>query len=165
MSDLGKAIFFEIEYTQRQQTKDAINASTTLIDDRIYITNRTKVKRLHDLQRDISSVKWLNQHIILGTAQSQVVVYDYNLNFIKQYPSLNIGAIISIAINEVRHNDEEKSNEKVWSDNFDHINKSFEFDEVICQSDNVCMQTISLTRKYRHVTIVRQLWLRKRIFL
>ncbi|CAF1588853.1 unnamed protein product [Adineta ricciae] len=149
----GKAIFFEIEYTQRQQTKDAKNSSTILIDDQVYIANRTKVKRLHDLQRDISSVKWLNQHIILGTVQSQVVVYDYNLNFIKQYPSLNIGAIISIAINEVRHNEEEKSNEKVWSDNFDHTNKSFEFDEVICQSDNVCMQTISLIRKYTHVTI------------
>ncbi|CAF0765608.1 unnamed protein product [Adineta ricciae] len=133
----GKAIFFEIEYMQRQQTKDAMSSSTTLIDGQVYIADRTKVKRLHDLQRDISSVKWLNEHIILGTVQSQVVVYDYNLNFIKQYPSLNIGAIISIAINEVRHNEEEKSNEKGWSDNFDHTNKSFEFDEVICQSDNV----------------------------
>jgi hypothetical protein len=98
----------------------------------------TIMKRLHDLQRDITCIEWFNDHIIIGTGQSQVAVFDCNLHFIKQYSSLNIGAIISIGISEDRQNEEEKLTDKSWPDRFDNTNKSFELNEVICQSNNVC---------------------------
>ncbi|UJR26626.1 hypothetical protein I4U23_007944 [Adineta vaga] len=155
----GKAVFFEIEYahstslnTQRQQTMatNQINSST---DHQTYMSERTKVKRLHDLQRDITCIRWFNDYIIIGTAHSQVVVFDHNLHFIKQYSSLNMGAIISIAINADNHNEEEEQQltEKIWSDKFDYSNKSFEFNEVICQSNNeivVTQQNFSLSMHY-----------------
>ena len=91
------------------------------------MSERTKVKRLHDLQRDITCIRWFNDYIIIGTAHSQVVVFDHNLHFIKQYSSLNMGAIISIAINADNHNEEEEQQltEKIWSDKFDYSNNSF----------------------------------------
>ncbi len=96
------------------------------------------MKRLHDLQRDITCIELFNDYIILGTAQSQIAVFDYNLHFMKQYPSLNIGPIISIGISETNQNEEEKLTNKLWPDKFDSKSKSFQLDEVICQSNHVC---------------------------
>ncbi len=112
-------------------------------EQQIYIPENTVMKRLHDLQRDITCIDLFNDCIIIGTAQSQVAVFDYNLHFIKQYPSLNIGAIINISINETNQNEEEKFTRKLWTDKLDKKNKSFELDEVICQSNHVCNRKIS----------------------
>jgi hypothetical protein len=51
---------------------------------------------------------------------------------------LNIGAIINIGISETNQNEEEKLTNKLWTDKFDNKNKSFQLDEVICQSNHVC---------------------------
>jgi len=107
-------------------------------EQHIFIPEITVMKRLHDLQRDITCIEWFNDCIIIGTAQSQIAVFDYNLYFIKQYPSLNIGAIMNISIGETNQNDEEKLTNKLWADRLDNKNKSFELNEVICQSNNVC---------------------------
>ncbi len=112
-------------------------------EQQIYIPENTVMKRLHDLQRDITCIDLFNDCIIIGTAQSQVAVFDYNLHFIKQYPSLNIGAIINISVNETNQNEEEKFTRKLWTDKLDKKNKSFELDEVICQSNHVCNIKIS----------------------
>jgi hypothetical protein len=125
---VGKAVFFEVEYAN-------IDSSA---EQQIYIPEIIVMKRLHDLQRDITCIEWFNDYIIIGTAQSQIAVFDYNLYFIKQYPSLNIGAIINIGISETNQNEEEKLTNKLWTDKFDNKNKSFQFDELICQSNHVC---------------------------
>ncbi len=125
---VGKAVFFEVEYAN-------IDSSA---EQQIYIPEIIVMKRLHDLQRDITCIEWFNDYIIIGTAQSQIAVFDYNLYFIKQYPSLNIGAIINIGISETNQNEEEKLTNKLWTDKFDNKNKSFQLDEVICQSNHVC---------------------------
>ncbi len=125
---VGKAVFFEVEYAN-------IDSSA---EQQIYIPEIIVMKRLHDLQRDITCIEWFNDYIIIGTAQSEIAVFDYNLYFIKQYPSLNIGAIINIGISETNQNEEEKLTNKLWTDKFDNKNKSFQFDELICQSNHVC---------------------------
>ncbi len=144
---IGKAVFFEIEYAhiisssgQRRRGPSSITLSdlSSSTEEQIFMPEITIMKRLHDLQRDITCIEWFNDHIIIGTAQSQVAVFDCNLHFIKQYSSLNIGAIISIGISEDRQNEEEKLTDKSWPDRFDNTNKSFELNEVICQSNNVC---------------------------
>jgi hypothetical protein len=133
-SSTGKAVFFEVDLTN----------SSTSTEELVYMPEVTVMKRLHDLQRDITCIELFNDHIIIGTAQSQVAVYDYNLHFIKQYSPLNIGAIISIGINETSQNEEEKSRTKSWTDKLDHKNKSFELNEVICQSKHVCKYRVFL---------------------
>ncbi|CAF4707320.1 unnamed protein product [Rotaria sp. Silwood1] len=170
----GKAVFFEVEYAhittstgQRQQTMTTStiidrnniltsSLSTTLpfhssnlsssIEEQIYMPEVTKMKRLHDLKRDITCIEWFNNHIIIGTAQSQVAVFDYNLHFIKQYSSLNIGPIINIGIYESDHKKEEKLTNTPWSGGLHTKNQSFELDEVICQSNHVfkIVQTIPM---------------------
>jgi hypothetical protein len=107
-------------------------------EQQIYTPEITMMKRLHDLQRDITCIEWFNDHIIIGTAQSQVAVFDYNLHFIKQYSPLNIGAVISISIGEVSPNEEDKLTNKLWSDKLNNKNKSFELNELVCQSNHVC---------------------------
>jgi len=116
---------------------DSSNLSSS-IEQQIYMPEITVMKRLHDLQRDITCIEWFNDYIIIGTAQSQVAVFDYNLHFIKQYPSLNIGPIINISISEINQNEEEKLTNKLWTDRLDNKNKSIELDEVFCQSNHVC---------------------------
>ena len=103
-----------------------------------YVSEVTTMKRLHDLKRDITCVEWFNDHIIIGTAQSQVAIFDYNLHFIKQYAPLNIGAIINLGISETSSNNDENLANKPWPNRVDIDNKSFELDEVICQSNHVC---------------------------
>ncbi|CAF4613111.1 unnamed protein product, partial [Rotaria magnacalcarata] len=49
------------------------NSST---EQQIYMPEVTIMKRLHDLKRDITCIEWFNDHIIIGTAQSQVAVFD-----------------------------------------------------------------------------------------
>lgn len=117
----GRAIFFEVEYGN--------TASST--EQQIYMPEKTVMKRLHDLQRDITCIELFNDYIIIGTVQSEIAVFDYNLHFIKQYPSLNMGPIVNVSFNEINQNEEEKL-----------TNKSFEFDEVICQSNHVCTKDI-----------------------
>ena len=99
--------------------------------------NGLAVKRLHDLQLDITCIEWFNDAILIGTAQSHVAVYDSDLHFLKQYPSLNIGALIGISVNETHQYDEEKILTKTWTNRLDHSRRSFELDEVICQSNEV----------------------------
>jgi hypothetical protein len=115
---------------------DSSNLPST--EQQIYAPEVTMMKRLHDLQRDITCIEWFNDHIIIGTAQSQVAVFDYNLHFIKQYSPLNIGAVISISIGEVSPNEEDKLTNKLWSDKLNNKNKSFELNELVCQSNHVC---------------------------
>ena len=107
-------------------------------EEQIYMPEITIMKRLHDLQRDITCIEWFNDHIIIGTAQSQVAVFDYNLHFIKQYSSLNIGVIISVSISEDNQNEAEKLTNESWPERYDSKNKTFELNEVICQSNYVC---------------------------
>jgi len=114
------------------------SADSSSTEQQIYIPEVTVMKRLHDLQRDITCIEWFNDYIIIGTAQSQVAVFDYNLHFIKQYLSLNIGPIINISISEINQNEEEKLTNKLWTDRLDNKNKSIELDEVFCQSNHVC---------------------------
>ncbi len=142
-SPVGKAVFFEVEYTN-------IDSST---EQQIYIPEIIIMKRLHDLQRDITCIELFNDYIIIGTAQSQIAVFDYNLYFIKQYPSLNIGAIINIGISETNQNEEEKLTNKLWTDKFDNNNKFFQLDEVICQSNHVCNRKMIFFNKGNHMTI------------
>ncbi|CAF2522424.1 unnamed protein product [Rotaria sp. Silwood2] len=174
ITSTGKAVFFEVEYAhatssigQRQQTMmtstmiDRNNVLTgslpstlsfhssnlsSSIEQQIYMPEVTIMKRLHDLKRDITCIEWFNDHIIIGTAQSQVAVFDYNLHFIKQYSSLNIGPIINISINESDQNEEEKLTNKPWSNKLHTKSQSFELDEVICQSNHVVkiVQTIPM---------------------
>ncbi|CAF0838357.1 unnamed protein product [Rotaria sordida] len=169
ITSTGKAVFFEVEYAhitsstgQRQQIMTSStmidrnnipmgSLSTTLsfhssnlsssIEQQIYIPEVTIMKRLHDLKCDITCIEWFNDHIIIGTAQSQVTVFDYNLHFIKQYSSLNIGPIINISINESDQNKEEKLINQSWSDRLHTKNQSFELDEVICQSNHTIVIT------------------------
>jgi hypothetical protein len=115
---------------------DSSNLPST--EQQIYAPEVTMMKRLHDLQRDITCIEWFNDHIIIGTAQSQVAVFDYNLHFIKQYSPLNIGAVISISIGEVSPNEEDKLTNKLWGDKLNNKNKSFELNELVCQSNHVC---------------------------
>ncbi|CAF4254108.1 unnamed protein product, partial [Adineta steineri] len=122
----GKAIFFEVEHTH----------ITTSSEQQIYIPDKTIIKRLHDLQHNITCIEWFNNHIIIGTNQSQVTIFDYNLHFIKQYSSLNIGAIIGIGISEDNQNEEKKLIDKL-----DNKNKSFKLNEVICQSNHAIVVT------------------------
>lgn len=153
-SPIGKAIFFEVEHAntpstneQRQQitTSSIVNrnsnstdsSSTIAIEQQIHMPEITTVKRFHDLQCDITCIESFNDHIIIGTAQSQINIFDYNLRFIKQYPSLNMGAIINLGIGVVNHNEEEQLTTKLWSDKFDKKNESLQLDEVICQSNHV----------------------------
>ncbi len=142
-SPVGKAVFFEVEYTN-------IDSSA---EQQIYIPEIIIMKRLHDLQRDITCIELFNDYIIIGTAQSQIAVFDYNLYFIKQYPSLNIGAIINIGISETNQNEEEKLTNKLWTDKFDNNNKFFQLDEVICQSNHVCNRKMIFFNKGNHMTI------------
>ena len=100
------------------------------------------MKRLHDLQRHITSIELFNDYVIIGTIQSEIVVFDYNLNFIKQYPSLEIGPIISIGISQINQSEQEKFTNKLMTDKLDEKNKSFQFDELICQSNHVCIRKI-----------------------
>ncbi|CAF2093049.1 unnamed protein product [Rotaria magnacalcarata] len=155
----GKAVFFEVEFAQitssmGQRQHTAINIdrnsiptstlSTTLpyhlsnssTEQQIYMPEVTIMKRLHDLKRDITCIEWFNDHIIIGTAQSQVAVFDYNLHFIKQYSSLNIGAIIGISVGEFDQNEDGR---KEWTNTLDSKNQSFELDDVICQSNNTIL--------------------------
>ncbi|CAF4369832.1 unnamed protein product [Rotaria socialis] len=155
----GKAVFFEVEFAQipspmgqRQHTATNIDRnsiptstlSTTLpyylsnssTEQQIYMPEVIIMKRLHDLKRDITCIEWFNDHIIIGTAQSQVAVFDYNLHFIKQYSSLNIGAIIGISVGEF---DQNEDGSKVWTNTLDSKNQSFELDDIICQSNNTIL--------------------------
>ncbi|CAF4770872.1 unnamed protein product, partial [Rotaria socialis] len=141
-----KAVFFEVEFAQipspmgqRQHTATNIDRnsiptstlSTTLpyylsnssTEQQIYMPEVIIMKRLHDLKRDITCIEWFNDHIIIGTAQSQVAVFDYNLHFINQYSSLNIGAIIGISVGEF---DQNEDGSKVWTNTLDSKNQSFE---------------------------------------
>ncbi|CAF1384387.1 unnamed protein product [Adineta steineri] len=122
----GKAIFFEVEHAH----------ITSSNEQQIYIPDKTIIKRLHDLQHDITCIEWFNNHIIIGTNQSQITIFDYNLHFIKQYSSLNIGAIIGIGISEDNQNEEKKLIDKL-----DNKNKSFKLNEVICQSNHAIVVT------------------------
>ncbi|CAF4663570.1 unnamed protein product, partial [Rotaria socialis] len=154
-----KAVFFEVEFAQiaspmgqRQHTATNIDRnsiptstlSTTLpyylsnssTEQQIYMPEVIIMKRLHDLKRDITCIEWFNDHIIIGTAQSQVAVFDYNLHFIKQYSSLNIGAIIGISVGEF---DQNEDGSKVWTNTLDSKNQSFELDDIICQSNNTIL--------------------------
>jgi hypothetical protein len=126
-----------VEYANIPSSVDSSSLSSST-EQQIYIPEITVMKHLHDLQRDITCIEWFNDYIIIGTTQSQVAVFDYNLHFIKQYPSLNIGAIINVSISEINQNEEEKLTNKLWTDRLDSKNTSFELDEVFCQSNNVC---------------------------
>lgn len=127
---LGKAIFFEVE--------SLLNATQRSTDQEIYMPETTNIKRLHDLKRDITCIEMFNEYILIGTVHSEIVVFDCNLNFIRQYASLNIGAILSLSINDSSQNEEETLTKKLWTDKLDTKNESFELDEVICQSNHVC---------------------------
>ena len=138
-------MFFDVEYAnissavgQRQQTITTSTDSSSTAEHQVFIPDVTVIKRLHDLQRDITCIELFNEYIIIGTSQSLIAIFDYQLHFIKQYPSLNIGPIINLSMNDTNQNEEEKLTNKLWNDKLDTKNKSFELDEMICQSDRVC---------------------------
>ena len=106
-------------------------------EQQIHMPEITAVKRFHDLQCDITCIELFNDHIIIGTTQSQINIFDHNLRFIKQYPSLNIGAIINLGIGAMNQNEEEQLTTKLWTDKFDKKNEFLQLDEVICQSNHV----------------------------
>ena len=140
VSNVGKAVFFEVESVNA--TVPTLQRQSNLThhgnsEQQVYIPQAIKTKRLHDLQREITCIEAFNHHIILGTAQSQVAVYDYNLQFLKQYPSLNVGPLISISIDETSHQKDENPAVNTWADRLEDRNKAFELQEVICQSAQV----------------------------
>ena len=116
---------------------DSSSTLSSSTEQPVFMPEITVIKRLHDLQRDITCIELFNDCIIVGTAQSQIAVFDYHLHFMKQYPSLNIGAIVSMGISEIDQSEEEKLTNQVWNDKFDNKNKAFQLDEVICQSNHV----------------------------
>jgi hypothetical protein len=156
----GKAVFFDVKSvhtafnTSQQQTSGTclnktmyklpfmmpsvqVSDELSTLNPRIYADHTFVMKRLHDLQRDITCIESFNNHLIIGTAQSQVVIYDYDLHLIKQYPSLNIGALISIGVSETSDNQDEPLTSTIWANRSDSKNKSFELHEAICQSSQV----------------------------
>lgn len=100
------------------------------------------MKRFHDLQCDITCIESFNDHIIIGTTQSQINIFDHNLRFIKQYPSLNIGAIINLGIGAMNQNEEEQLTTKLWTEKFDKKTEFLQLDEVICQSNHVSDESV-----------------------
>lgn len=131
---------FEVENaslisTNTSTVLDRTNVSSS--EQQVYRPEITIMKRLHDLKRDITCVECFNNHILIGTVQSQIAIFDYNLHFIKQYSSLNIGPIISISFSESDQNETHLATEKL-SHKFDSKNKTVELENFICQSDHVC---------------------------
>ena len=107
----------------------------------VYNPETMIVRRLHDLQREITCVELFNQYILIGTAQSQVAVYDMNLHFLKQFPSLNIGPLISLAISEMNIEQDSRISSEIKSLNerLDAKQQDLEVPEVICQSPQMIL--------------------------
>ena len=110
---------------------------TSSVTHHIHMPETITVKRFHDLQCDITCIELFNDHVIIGTSQSQINLFDQNLHFIKQYSSLNIGAIINISISANHQNEEERLTKKIWTDQFAKKSELLQLDEVVCRSDQV----------------------------
>ena len=136
---------------------------TSSIDHHIHIPKTTTIKRFHDLQCNITCIELFNDHIIIGTVQSQINIFDQNLHFLKQYSSLNIGGIINIAMSSSHQNEEEQLTKRIWTDQLDKKNQLLQLDEVICRSDHVSNEKI-LPCTHVCIPIQRRLPLHNKIF-
>ncbi|CAF0918500.1 unnamed protein product [Didymodactylos carnosus] len=104
-------------------------------ENQVYVVE-TVMKRLHDLQRQITAIEYFSSHIIIGTETSQIVVYDSNLHFIKQYSLFGIGPLYSIAVNKFSDGDRKETIDTLTS-----TEKIFELNEVICGSNSAVIIT------------------------
>ena len=105
-------------------------------------SRKTSMKRLHDLQRQITCITLMKEFLLIGTPQSQVVVYDFNLKLIKQFASLSIGPLRSIGASE-NTEEKEKADQAVqgqWTQASNHPEAAFQLHEAICQSDQVSVR-------------------------